>query len=78
MEENVKVTLVENGMIFFGPGAEELFQFIKETGSVREAAEKMGLSYSKAWKLIRQTEEMLEKKMVQRSKGGVCSSTWYV
>lgn len=70
MRENVKVTLTEGERIFFGPGAEELFQHIKNTGSVREAAENMNMSYSKAWKLIRLAESTLDRKLVERSKGG--------
>ena len=70
MRENIKVTLAEGETIFFGPGAEELFQLIKDTGSVRDAATKMSMSYSKAWKLIRLAEDTLDRKLVERSKGG--------
>ena len=70
MRENVKVTLAEGDSVFFGPGAEELFIHIKNTGSVREAAANMNMSYSKAWKLIRLAESTLDRKLVERSKGG--------
>jgi len=33
----------------FGPGKLELLQLIQETGSISQAAKKMGLSYKKAW-----------------------------
>ena len=35
----------------FGPGVAQLLKGIEEMGSMQKAAEKMGLSYSKAWKL---------------------------
>ena len=35
---------------FFGPGVRMLLECIREEGSVREACEKMGLSYSKGRK----------------------------
>ena len=58
------------GSPFFGPGVAELFTLIDETGSVRHASEKMGLSYSKAWKMIRGTEKAIGKEAVVRTQGG--------
>ena len=49
---------LDNGSILFGPGSEELFTLISETGSVSQAARKMGLSLSKAWKIVKDTEEV--------------------
>ena len=54
-----------NGIAFFGPGVAELFALIDETGSVRHASEKMGLSYSKAWKMIHGTEKAMERCMAK-------------
>ena len=36
----------------FGPGKLEFLQFIQETGSISQAAKKMGLSYKKAWDMV--------------------------
>lgn len=58
------------GTPFFGPGVAELFTLIEETGSVRRASEKMGLSYSKAWRMIRGTEKAAGKAAVTRIQGG--------
>ncbi len=60
----------DNGIPFFGPGVAELFSLIESTGSVLHAAEKMGLSYSKAWKMIRGTEKATGKEAVKRQQGG--------
>lgn len=70
MKERIKTKLEKDGTIFFGPGVEELFALIRETGSVRDASEKMGMSYSKAWKMIGICEECTGKKVVERTKGG--------
>ncbi|MBS1526802.1 MAG: LysR family transcriptional regulator [Bacteroidetes bacterium] len=37
---------------FFGPGPVELLERIAETGSIRQAAKEMQMSYKKAWELI--------------------------
>ena len=37
---------------FFGPGRVELLKLIDETGSLNKAAQKMGMSYKKAWEMI--------------------------
>ena len=60
----------DEGNNIFCSGAEELFQLIDETGSVRHAADKMGLSYSKAWKIIKRIEDATGKIAIKRSQGG--------
>lgn len=61
---------LDNGSILFGPGSEELFTLISETGSVSQAAKKMGLSLSKAWKIVKDTEEVYGSPLVICSQGG--------
>lgn len=60
----------EEGNNIFCSGAEELFLLIEETGSVRHAAEKMGLSYSKAWKIVNRIEKAIGKPAINRIQGG--------
>ncbi len=55
---------------FFGPGCVELMTLIDETGSVSKASEKMGLSYSKAWRLIHDLEAQAGFEAVSRQQGG--------
>ena len=43
----------------FGPGVAQLLKGIEEMGSMQKAAEKMGLSYSKAWKMMKTAEQEL-------------------
>jgi molybdate transport system regulatory protein len=47
-----------------------LLGVIDKTGSVREAVNKMGISYSKGWKLLSQLEEYLQMSVVARQQGG--------
>ena len=46
---------------FFGPGVRMLLECIREEGSVREACEKMGLSYSKGRKMLERAEAREER-----------------
>ena len=68
MDAKLLIKLTDDGGTpFFGPGVAQLFTFIEETGSVRHASERMGLSYSKAWKMIRGTEKaMVEERRSSR------------
>lgn len=56
--------------VFFGPGAAQLLILIDETGNVREACERMNISYSKSWKILNQIEEQAGIRAVARQQGG--------
>ena len=60
----------EGGRVFFGPGVLELLEGVRETGSIQQAARKMGLSYVKALKILRQSEEGFGRAFLNRRKGG--------
>ncbi len=47
-----------------------LLKIISETGSVRDACNEMGLSYSKAWKILNRMENEMGCKVIIRSRGG--------
>ena len=70
----VKVQLVKNEP-FFGPGMMVILKQIEILGSVREACEKAGMSYSKGWSLIRTAERELGCTIVERSPGGKTGGT---
>lgn len=55
---------------YFGPGLVTLLRQIDSLGSVREASEKTGISYSKAWQMIKIAEEESGKCLVDRQQGG--------
>jgi molybdate transport repressor ModE-like protein len=59
-----------NEKIFFGPGVVTLLKLTKELESLNAASKKMNLSYSKANKIIKSTEEALKFKLLDRKIGG--------
>lgn len=71
-EVQIKATLrVFNGdEKLFGPGKLELLQFIQETGSISQAAKKMGLSYKKAWDMVNSLNQLCKRPIVQAQIGG--------
>ena len=59
------------GRRIFGPGPAELLEQVERTGSLRAAAERMGLSYSKALKILRAAERGLAMTLVSTEAGGL-------
>ena len=55
----------------FGPGKLELLQHIQETGSISQAAKKMGLSYKKAWDMVNSLNQLCKSPIVQAQTGGI-------
>ena len=51
-----KIVLSKN-VDFFGPGLFHLLQYIDEEGTIHAASKKMGMSYSKCWKLLNRAED---------------------
>lgn len=70
MNFNAKLVLLEDGDGFFGPGVRDLFLFIDSEKSVKAASEKMQISYSKAWRMIRNVEKAIGTTAVARFHGG--------
>jgi molybdate transport system regulatory protein len=54
----------------FGPGKAELLRHIAATGSIRTAATEMGMSYDRAWKLVRAMNELFRAPLVAVARGG--------
>jgi len=54
----------------FGDGPYELLSRVEKTKSLHQAAHQMGMSYSKAWRLIRTLEERLGFILLERRTGG--------
>ena len=66
---HVKVR-VYNESIDFGKGVAELLQRIEATGSLSAAYKAMGMSASKAWKILRRAEADLGFALVSSTAGG--------
>ena len=56
----------EDGL-FFGSGRTQLLEKIAEYGSLKRAAEELGMSYRAAWGKIMKTEEVLGFKVIERA-----------
>ena len=64
-----KVWLDNNGKAF-GDGPYELLRRVEETKSLHQAANQMGMAYSKAWRLIQTLEDRLGFALLERRVGG--------
>lgn len=53
-----------------GPGKVELLGHIAETGSIAEAARRMGMSYNRAWLHVKIMNESFKEPLVLSSRGG--------
>ncbi len=54
----------------FGPGKARLLFAIAETGSISAAAERMGMSYGRAWELVEELNERFLQPIVLTQSGG--------
>jgi len=70
IQPKIKLWLEVDGEVVFGGGRVALFQAIEETGSIKQASEKLNMSYRAAWGKIKATEERLGLRLVQRQAGG--------
>jgi molybdate transport system regulatory protein len=71
MELKTKLYLVdEQGAKFMGIGVLWLLRQVRQQNSLRKAASVLGLSYSKAFAMVRNLEEHLGVPVLDRRKGG--------
>ena len=71
MKPALRVILCDDaGERFFGEGPCRLLHLIEETGSLRSAAAQMGLSYSKALRLVQHAEKELGFALTCKTIGG--------
>jgi len=66
-----KVWVELDGQPVFGDGKARLLQALAETGSIRGAAERLGMSYRAAWGRLREMERRLGQPVVARRAGGL-------
>ena len=70
MEVKVKVWIDDNKHnLIFGGGKTEVLKYIDETGSISNAAKRVGMNYKKAWTHIKILEEYIEDQLVLTKKG---------
>ena len=56
--------------IALGPGKVELLELVLRTGSIAKAARRMGVSYMRAWTLIRTMNACFKEPVVIAARGG--------
>ena len=66
----IKIRIQIKNEFYIGPGKILLLEKIGEKGSISKAAESIGLSYKKAWKLIDELNRYSSKKLVYAKPGG--------
>ena len=49
----------QKGGSAFGPGVAALLEGVREKGSLNASAKAMGMAYSKAWRIVKETEDAL-------------------
>ena len=59
MNLSFKLFLEEENRYILGPGRVELLRAVEELGSLRKAAQKLGMSYRWAWGRLRDVEKAL-------------------
>ena len=55
---------------YMGPGRADLMQLIAVTGSISEAAKRMGMSYKRAWGLVQALNEGFGALLIETARGG--------
>lgn len=65
---HLRVTLTETAYI--GPGRADLLELIAETGSIAAAGKRMGMSYKRAWNLVKALNDGFGTQLVEASRGG--------
>jgi molybdate transport system regulatory protein len=70
MKVAYRVWLDNNGKAF-GEGPYRLLKLIDKTGSINRAAGELGMSYRKAWNVLKMIEEKLGFELIERKTGGM-------
>ena len=65
-----KIWLETDEGYVFGPGVYSLLKKIGETGTLKEAAESLGMSYRFAWGLVKKAEKKIGHPLLLAHKGG--------
>jgi molybdate transport system regulatory protein len=56
--------------VAFGPGKAELLEHVLRAGSIVEAAKRMGMSYNRAWLLVKTMEHSFKQPLIKVARGG--------
>lgn len=65
-----KLWIEKDGKKVFGDGPLDILHRVERSGSLRQAAAEINMSYSQAWNLIKSLEKRLEFNLLKRKVGG--------
>lgn len=65
-----RLRVVRGEEVLLGPGMAELLDALRRTGSLRLAADEMGMSYMHAWDLVRTMNRGFREPLVALERGG--------
>ncbi|MBC16533.1 putative transcriptional regulator, ModE family [Pseudodesulfovibrio profundus] len=65
----LRVWIEQKDQIYIGIGSTLLLQHIEKLGSLRKAAEALGMSYRRAWGKLKNAEERIGQPLVEKTKG---------
>ncbi|RYY79467.1 MAG: LysR family transcriptional regulator [Moraxellaceae bacterium] len=66
----VRLRLMHQDNIAFGPGKADLLEAIAQSGSISQAAKQMGMSYRRAWQLVDTMNRCFATPLVETQAGG--------
>jgi molybdate transport system regulatory protein len=67
----LRIRVLREGEILVGPGKADLLDAIRRCGSLLAAAEELGMSYMRAWKLVQLMNRGFREPLVHSERGGV-------
>lgn len=65
-----RLRVMQGEVIALGPGKIDLLRTIAKTGSISRAAHGLGMSYMRAWSLIRTMNDAFRQPLVEKKRGG--------
>ncbi len=71
IQVKTKVWLEISGHRLFGEGSAQLFRLIRETGSINASAKIMGISFRRAWGMVKDVEDTLGITLLEKKRGGI-------
>jgi len=65
-----KIWFEKDGKFLLGEGSADLLSKIDELGSISHASKAVNISYKKAWKIIREIEDLTGETLIISKRGG--------
>jgi molybdate transport system regulatory protein len=66
----LRIRILRDGEILFGPGKADLLDAIRRHGNLRAAAEELEMSYMRSWKLVQLMNRAFREPLVHSERGG--------